>query len=224
MGSPSAPVAELLPSSAARARWAAALLLLSAVLFAIAAALMLVSWTTGASVELDPASDHPITVLQGAYAGFACTYLPVALATAAAFLSWLYQAKRRQRWFGADASPGWAVAVWFVPVVSLLLPYRQIRDLLAAEPADPSDRRPLLGLWWGCILAATVSSGAVWALRRGPTGPSTHPAASGALGFASYALLGLAACLAARFVSEFERRTARRESRLQQPASPLGRP
>jgi len=206
------PVAELLPSSAERGRWAAALLVLSGAVFGLAAALMLVSWATSAPVELDPLSGEPITPLQAAFVGFACLCLPVGVATATSFLMWLYRAKRRQRWFGAETSPGWAVGVWFVPVVSLLLPYRQIRDLLVAEPVHPADRRPLLGLWWGLILAATALGSAGVVLRGGLTGPGTHPAATRALDFGSYALLALAAFLAARFVSEFERRTARRES------------
>ena len=209
-----APTANLLPSSATRARWAAGLLLLTSALFSLAAALALASWATAQPLELDLAAGEPVSLLQGAFAGFACLLLPVGPACATAFLLWLYQAKRRQRWFGGQDSPRRAVVVWFIPVISVLLPYREMRGLFTGAAPHPDDRRPLLGLWWACFLGAGAFSLAEAVTRGALSGPSAHPGLSRPAAALSHALLAVAGTLAARFVGEFERRTARREAAL----------
>jgi Domain of unknown function (DUF4328) len=109
--------------------------------------------------------------------------------------------------------------VWFIPVLSLVAPYTEMTDLFAREEARPEDRDPLLRPWWGCLIGAGVLNVAGWVVRGDLLGPSPHPAVSRAIDLGSFALLAVAAALAARFVAEFERRTARRS-----PAAPPSSP
>ena len=61
-------------------------------------------------------------------------------------LIWQFRAASAARALGYPAarSPGWGVGCWFVPIVSLWMPYQAIRDCLA--PDDP--HRPLVLRWW----------------------------------------------------------------------------
>ena len=75
--------------------------------------------------------------------------LIIGLAAAVALifaLIWQFRAATAARALGypAKRSPGWGVGCWFVPIVSLWMPYQAIRDCLA--PDDP--RRPLVLRWW----------------------------------------------------------------------------
>jgi hypothetical protein len=214
------PVAELVglpgpfppgpPSSAARARGAGLLLWLTAGVFAFGALVMFWGLVTGSSTSLAETPDEPMTALQGTFLAFACLNLSVVLPTAVLFLLWLHRARSRQRAFGSTASPRWSVLVWFIPVLSVVAPYTEMQDLFAREEARPTDRNPLLGLWWACLIASGVLGIAGWVVQGGIANPSPRPTVSRAIAFASYALLALAAALAARFIGEFERRTARR--------------
>ena len=71
--------------------------------------------------------------------------LIIGLAAAVALvfaLIWQFRAASAARALGypAKRSPGWGVGCWFVPIVSLWMPYQAIRDCLA--PDDP--QRPLV--------------------------------------------------------------------------------
>lgn len=64
---------------------------------------------------------------------------------------WVYRATMFVRRAGrpTQLSPGWAVAGFFVPVVSFWFPYVAVRDLLRGSPAVR-----LVGWWWGSSLAS----------------------------------------------------------------------
>jgi hypothetical protein len=63
-------------------------------------------------------------------------------------------------------SPAWGVGSWFVPVVSLWVPYSAIRDCL--PPDDPNRRRVLH--WWIAWLAAAFLCAAAGACALFSTG------------------------------------------------------
>jgi len=145
----------------------------------------------------------------------------VAVVAALLFLSWMYRARARQRWFleraGAPQSPRsnvspWrSVEVWFVPVANLFLPYQEVKDMFRLEPTGPGDRDLDLPVWWGCLVAAGVLTVVVHVGAR-------MSAASFIvwryvllmwLNVLRYGLLLISAVLAIRWIGEFERRAAR---------------
>jgi Domain of unknown function (DUF4328) len=114
-----------------------------------------------------------VAVLLGAIRVTSLLNLLLFVATGIVWLVWLYQSygslnhlgtRRTQHW------PGRAVVVWFIPVVSLIEPYRIVRELWlrsaglnVAEP-DPGERTPLVTWWW----ALFVTTGLVDLMKSAP--------------------------------------------------------
>ncbi len=102
-------------------------------------------------------------------------HLTVRLATAVAFITWLYRAYKNVPTLGAGDTKytaGWAVGAWFVPILNLFRPYQIVREAwdagesyVAGEDADRIVRpagHALLGWWWGTwILSGIVGQVAV---------------------------------------------------------------
>jgi hypothetical protein len=81
----------------------------------------------------------------------------VSLAAIAAVICaciWQYRAASTARALGYQAkhSPGWGVGCWFVPIISLWMPYQAIRDCLT--PGDPNRR--LVKQFWICFIGQQV--------------------------------------------------------------------
>lgn len=67
------------------------------------------------------------------------------------FLMWLHLSIQKAHALGRMRhwTPGWAVAVWFIPVLSLFKPYQVLAQL--AESLQPRGRAPV-GPWWAFFL------------------------------------------------------------------------
>jgi hypothetical protein len=91
----------------------------------------------------------------------AVVHVLIALATAIAFLTWLYRAYSNVPALGAGDtkhSPGWAVGAFFVPILNLFRPYQIVREAWdAGEPYVEGDEigrivkpggHALIGWWW----------------------------------------------------------------------------
>jgi hypothetical protein len=207
------PVESRAPSSAERARLAIVFLMMTGLAMLLYGGVNGAAWITGAS--LTPASvDEPASTLRLALGGAGCLYVLVAIPTPVLFLMWQYRARSRQRWFGSGEatkiSPGHSVLVWFLPVVSVVLPYVEMREMFRAEGELPTDRPLALGPWWASLLLGSVAGGVATVMMGGWTLRPRHSPATSALSALSNVLFAVAAFLAARFVAEFERRTARR--------------
>jgi hypothetical protein len=133
-----------------------ALLAVDAVLAGVIAALFV--WVSVGLVvdSTTAASDTWVNLLDAA-----STVLGLAsLATAVAYLIWLYRAVARVRMLGPGvpvASPWMAVIWWFVPFAWFVMPYRVIRDLLArSAPDDHTFGGRLVALWWTAWLVSLV--------------------------------------------------------------------
>ena len=89
--------------------------------------------------------------------------LPLLVASAIAFLLWLYRVCENLRAYRTRAfefTPGEAVGSFFIPFLNLYRPYEAVREAwLASDPAEPplsptddarvlADRAPLVVLWW----------------------------------------------------------------------------
>lgn len=103
----------------------------------------------------------------------ALVQIAVAVVSGVVILTWLYRASRQVRALGAtnlQYTPGWTVGWFFIPVLSLWVPYQAVRELWEASN-DPS-RRPrgegcaLLGWWWTLWLANAFVSQALWRMGR----------------------------------------------------------
>jgi len=84
------------------------------------------------------------------------------LAAVAAFVAWLYQARRNAgRLGGAPAwASGWAVGGWFIPVAGLVIPYLVVRDVrrAGASVAQPAP----VGWWWTGVLVTVLLNRLSW--------------------------------------------------------------
>jgi hypothetical protein len=72
------------------------------------------------------------------------------------FLVWIYQAARNVRALGFEGtmSPGMCVALFFIPVASLYLPYKAMFEITAASNPEGEGRAPMFVLvWWLLFLA-----------------------------------------------------------------------
>jgi hypothetical protein len=76
----------------------------------------------------------------------------VLLVVGVLFLIWFHKALTNARSLGLPLtrSPGWGVAGFFIPIVSLWFPYQSMRDLF--PPTHPA--RGLVGRWWATYLGA----------------------------------------------------------------------
>jgi len=83
-----------------------------------------------------PSTTDPLELIIGLAAAVALVFA----------LIWQFRAASAARALGypATRSAGWGVGCWFVPIVSLWMPYQAIRDCL--PPDDP--HRPLVLRWW----------------------------------------------------------------------------
>jgi hypothetical protein len=88
-------------------------------------------------------------------------YVIVLIVCAIVFLMWLYRARRNLPALGvADVrwSPGWSIAWWFIPIMSLFRPYQVVKETWrASDPTSlsqwSSERPPgIYGWWWGLFL------------------------------------------------------------------------
>ncbi len=84
------------------------------------------------------------------------------LVAAAAFVTWLYRARRNAgRLGGALAwAPGWAVGGWFIPVASLVIPYLVVQDVRRAS--GPTAQLAPVGWWWASALVTVLLNQLIW--------------------------------------------------------------
>jgi len=81
-------------------------------------------------------------------------------------LNWQFRSALVARSLGYPArrSPGWAVGVWFIPLVNLWKPYQSLRDLL--PPRHPLRRMVLIGWLLMIFTGVFVGSGPVIAFAN----------------------------------------------------------
>lgn len=118
----------------------------------------------------DALAEDPIAMatllLQG---GLAVGQFFIYVATVVFFLMWLYRCYHNLPAFGYQPreikySPGWAVGSFFVPFVSLVVPYRAVKELWrksqpASETFTFNELSPpgYFGLWWAFWIISNVA-------------------------------------------------------------------
>lgn len=104
----------------------------------------------------DPALTDQQTEAANARQNFlAVTFLGNYLVTGVVFLTWVFRASQNCQGFSPlpmRHSPGWSVAWFFIPIMSLFKPYQVMKEiwLVSREPSSRSRENgsPLLGWWW----------------------------------------------------------------------------
>jgi len=98
----------------------------------------------------------------------------VYIASSSIWLVWVYKSYASLTHLGTRRTrhaPGWAVAVWFVPFLNLIEPYRVVRELwlrsagLNATEPDLGERTPLISGWWALFLISNLVGLVAGALR-----------------------------------------------------------
>jgi Domain of unknown function (DUF4328) len=115
------------------------------------------------------ASGEIVTRTQGRLAdsqvaGSSGLWLLVFIATGVVWLVWQHRAEAIAQHLATRKltfSPGWAVGWWFVPVASLVQPFRAVRELwqTSGGPDSPEEGTwPVLVLWWAGWLGFNLLS------------------------------------------------------------------
>lgn len=97
----------------------------------------------------------------------------ISIATVVLFCVFMPRANRNARWFRSPMSmtPAWAAGYFFMPIVSLWMPYRAMKEIWQGSDPDPTVeaftvRVPaLLPWWWGLFIAYGVTSQAAQQLN-----------------------------------------------------------
>jgi hypothetical protein len=166
------------------------------------------AWRTGTPYLPPRSPEEGIDAVQLLFAGTVCVWGGVALAAAVLFLLWLSKTMRRQRSASAAPPPARRGLALAARVLSWVVPYPQLKEVFAAEGTEPGDRDPQLELWLACVVLIIVLGLAQFAFQGRPLA-SVQSGLFNALTCARELLLAAAALLAARFVSEVERRRER---------------
>jgi hypothetical protein len=89
------------------------------------------------------------------------------VAAGVVFLIWVYRAHNNLSSLkvrGLEFTPGWAVGLWFIPLVNLFKPFAVMREIWHGSDPENDDNNKntralkgtpeILGFWWGLLLAA----------------------------------------------------------------------
>jgi hypothetical protein len=183
---PLAPSSEAAPRLAGAIRWGRATVVsqVASLLVAVVAMasilwclMMLHQGVSGATF-----TKHDVAVRLGAFRATERLATVLYLASGILWLVWLYKSYAALTHLGTrrtEHTAAWAVFVWFVPVLSLFVPYQVVRELwlrsavLNATEPDWSEQTPLIAGWWALFLVSNVAGLAAGALGffgiRNPT-------------------------------------------------------
>jgi hypothetical protein len=143
--------------------------------------------------------------------------LPLSMATAVAFLMWLYRANQNARALGSDTlefTPGEAVGSFFIPFLNLFRPYQAVRELWrASDPggAASGDEQTIrggwiVGVWWLLFLVRNLPAWWLLAAQRAGGSPLETLTRTGYAALALYLLTIPAAAVAVALVFLIDRR------------------
>ena len=115
----------------------------------------------GAFVTIDE-----VTASNGRLETLGYIFMISLLASGLTWLLWQHRAHRRVRDLGIQGlefTPAWGAGWWFIPIGSLFMPYKAIKELwLASDPASPTygwertQRSLILPAWWATYLVAGI--------------------------------------------------------------------
>lgn len=123
------------------------------------------------------ASEDSFSTITLLYVGANSLQVLLLIATAIAFLMWLYRAYRNLeslRVGKVEFTAGWAVGWFFIPFANLIMPYRAVKELWLKSDPDlrannffpTTSSAPVIGWWWGFWIVAGITgnlSGRIYA-------------------------------------------------------------
>ena len=161
----------------------------------------------------DEINDPQILLVALLELGLGLMQVVISIATIVVFLMWLYRSYENLPSFGVRKttlkySSGWAVGSFFVPFVSLVVPYRAMKELWArsvpgsgemfSEPSPPA----FFPVWWATWLVSNIANQIYLRLSwRGALTPENDAAIAILTGFLDI----LAAVLALMVVKEIDK-------------------
>lgn len=211
-----------------RARIVSVLLMINALLSLASALLSLLELFFPQLVPIDDEEINDPQVLAVALLqlGLGLMQVAVYIATIVAFLLWLYRSYENLPSFGVRRnnikySSGWAVGSFFVPFVSLVVPYRAMKELwnksvpnsgdMFSDPGPPG----FFPLWWAVWLVSNFANQAYFRLSwRGQLTAEV----SATLGVLTGILDILAAILAIMVVREIDKQQTESSKLIAPPA------
>ena len=103
------------------------------------------------------------------------------VASAIAFLKWVYQANLNCRGFGAQGmryTPGWSVVYYFIPFLNLFRPYQAMKEIwqVSTNPSDwkTQNDASLVNWWWALWLISGFVSFIMLKISGDPYSPLLH--------------------------------------------------
>jgi hypothetical protein len=120
-----------------------------------------------ASLTAGAGSSPRVQVAETIASTVSIAYLLVLAVLAVLFLVWVYRTNaylRLTSGYPIRATPGWAVAWYFVPIANLFRPLRDMRDIWRASHGGASGGLGLVNAWWAAFLVSNV----VWLAAPAP--------------------------------------------------------
>jgi len=106
-------------------------------------------------------SQRELRAVQERTASAGLAWSAVYALTAAAWLLWFHRMYANLPALGTEqprSTPGWAVAVWFVPILNLFRPHDFAQEIWSeAAPASGQRRSGLILAWWACWIGLKVA-------------------------------------------------------------------
>ena len=151
-----------------RAKIVRLLLLVGIALSAFTLLFNIVHLLAPGTVITDETSEPTTIILALMEGGVALMEIAVYIATIVFFLMWMYRSYENLPAFGVPRasiaySSGWAVGSFFVPIVSLFIPYQAMRELWRKSVANSGTMFSLLSppaafpIWWAFWLLSNIA-------------------------------------------------------------------
>lgn len=219
-----APILNRYVPTEGRARLLIVLLILNAVVSLLSAGVSALGLLFPIS-ETEEITDPVVLAVGLLQIGVALISIVVYIATAVVFLMWLYRAYENLPSFGVPRreikySSGWAVGSFFIPFVSLVVPYRAVKELWKKSVPNASRMFGDLSvpgyfpLWWAVWLISSIANQAHLRLefREAITAETSYT-----LGIVIGLIDVLSAVLALMVVREIEKQQTESSKLLSQP-------
>ena len=207
-----------------RAQLVRILLIVGAALNAVMLVFYFIHYVAPDTAITDDTADPVTIIIALMEGGVALLGVAVYIATIVVFLMWIYRANENLSAFGASSSysSGWTVGSWFIPFVSLVVPYRATKELWNKSVPNTgnmfSDLSPpaFFPIWWTFWLLSNFASNAYLRLSFNE---QLSPEVDAMLGALTSILSIVAALFAMKVVAEIDKQQTESASLIGQQGS-----
>ena len=208
-----------------RAQLVRILLIVGAALNAVMLVFYFIHYVAPDTAITDDTADPVTIIIALMEGGVALLGVAVYIATIVVFLMWIYRANENLSAFGASSSysSGWTVGSWFIPFVSLVVPYRATKELWNKSVPNTgnmfSDLSPpaFFPIWWTFWLLSNFASNAYLRLSFNE---QLSPEVDAMLGALTSILSIVAALFAMKVVAEIDKQQTESASLIGQQGIP----